>query len=28
VAYRRGHIGLEGEFHRVEFRNMKLKELP
>jgi hypothetical protein len=24
---RRGHIGLEGEFHRVEFRNMKLKEL-
>jgi hypothetical protein len=27
VAYRRGHIGLEGEFHRVEFRNMRLKEL-
>jgi hypothetical protein len=27
VAYRRGHIGLEGEFHRIEFRNMKLKEL-
>jgi hypothetical protein len=23
----RGHIGLEAEFHRVEFRNMKLKEL-
>jgi hypothetical protein len=27
VAPLRGHIGLEGEFHRVEFRNMKLKEL-
>lgn len=27
VAPLRGHIGLEGEFHRAEFRNMKLKEL-
>jgi Domain of Unknown Function (DUF1080) len=27
MPYRRGHIGLEGEFHRIEFRNMKLKEL-
>jgi hypothetical protein len=27
IAILRGHIGLEGEFHRIEFRNMKLKEL-
>jgi hypothetical protein len=28
VTVRRGHVGLEAEFHHVEFRNLKLKELP
>jgi hypothetical protein len=27
LANRRGYIGLEAEFHHVEFRNFKLKEL-
>ena len=24
----KGHVGLEGEGYRVEFRNLKVKELP
>jgi hypothetical protein len=27
LRVRRGHIGVEAEFHQVEFRNLKLKEL-
>jgi hypothetical protein len=28
ITLTRGHLGLEAEFHHVEFRNLKLKELP
>jgi hypothetical protein len=27
LKVRRGHVGLEAELHRIEFRNLKLKEL-